>query len=565
MRITRAPLAIGVLVLGLGACKDGGGPNTPDDVIRLSVGETRTLTASEAASIEVGGGGGEFVLIPFSGSLTASSNVALEFTGTQISGVTGPPTPQIGPSSAPLLSRAASTEALGAAARFHGEMRRMERQVLGPKLAALRAARAGRLSPLDAVTGSAPVPNVNDQLSLNTARTPACGPSADIREGRVVAVTERAIIVADNNNPPGFTDAEYVQIAQEFDAIVYPTVTANFGVPQDLDQNGGRAVIFYTRAVNELTPANSDAVVGGFFHPRDLFPKTSTDPEFACASSNEAEMFYMLVPDDAGVVNGNVRTKASVRRGTVGVLAHEFQHLINASRRIYVNDATAFEEVWLNEGLSHIAEELVFYRASGLVPKQNITLATLRSSQTILDAVNAYQVSNLGRLIEYLEDPEQRTPFANDDELATRGATWSLLRYAADRSTTSQQQIWTNLANSRNAGVTNFNAVFGGAFLDMVRDWTVANYTDDAVLTTEAFRHPSWNFRDILPALLNPQVFPLKTRTLAAGTQLAITLKGGSAAYLRFGVPANGTATITATSSGATLPTTVSMTVVRTK
>jgi hypothetical protein len=182
-------------------------------------------------------------------------------------------------------------------------------------------------------------------------------------------------------------------------------------------------------------------------------------------------MFYMLVPDPNGEVNTNVRMKASVRRVTVGVIGHEFQHLINASRRIYVNNATSFEEGWLNEGLSHIAEELLFYSASGLTPRQNITLSNLRSSQTILDAVNAYQVSNFGRLIEYVEDPEARSPYASDDELATRGATCQLLRYAADRSTTSQQQIWFNLVNSRNAGITNFTAVFGGGFQSLVRDW----------------------------------------------------------------------------------------------
>src|SRR5918999_1150550 len=111
----------------------------------------------------------------------------------------------------------------------------------------------------------------------------------------------------------------------------------------------------------------------------------------------------------------------------------------------------------------------MFYRASGLAPKLNITLQTLRSSQTILDAVNAYQVSNFGRLIEYLEDPEARSPYANDDELATRGATWQLLRYAADRSTAAQQTIWRDLANSKSAGIANFTTVFGGEFLGLVR------------------------------------------------------------------------------------------------
>ncbi|MFN2567440.1 MAG: hypothetical protein ABR499_20785 [Gemmatimonadaceae bacterium] len=560
-----------VLTIGLAACRGDGPtpPPLPPGVIALAVGESRTLTAAQGATIEVSGGsgGGEFVIIPFHGSQTASSNVALEFTPTQITGVTGPPTPQVGPAAEPLLSRASSIAGMNAAARFDASLRRLEREVFGPKLAAIRAARSARLSPSYSVSGSAGVPAVGDQMTLNVTRS-ACN-NADLRTGRVVAVTPRTVIVADNANPSGgFTDEEYIAIANQFDASVYPLITQNFGVPQDIDANVGRSVIFYTRAVNELTAAGSESVIGGFFHPRDLFPKVGPDPNSTnddCAGSNEAEMFYMLVPDPLGEVNGNVRTKASVQRSTVGVLAHEFQHLINASRRIYVNDASSFEEVWLNEGLSHIAEELMFYQAAGLGPRQNISLSTLQSSQQILDAVNAYQVSNLGRLVEYIEDPEVRSPYANDDELATRGATWQLLRYAADRSSTAQQTLWFNLANARNAGIANFTAVFGGDFIPLVRDWATAQYTDDAVSTAPALQHPSWHYRSILPRLVDPQRFPLKTRTLTAGTPVSLTVRAGSAAYLRFGVGAGATGRITATSSGGTLPSAVSLTLVRTR
>jgi uncharacterized protein YjdB len=541
--------------------------------ISLAVGESRTFTASEAATIEISGGstGAEFVMVPFHGSLTATATVALEMNATNVIAVSGPPLPHVAPATPGVLSVTSrgSFQANAGAARFDAELRRLERDMFARRMPAARTARTLRASASASGSGSlAAVPLVGDQVSYNTSRT-SCT-NATMRAGTVVAVTTRAVVVADNANPAGgFTSDEYASIGQEFDNLVHPVVTSNFGTAADIDANDGRSVVFYTRAVNELTPAGSEAVVGGFFHPRDLFPKTATDPSNACSTSNEAEMFYMLVPDPAGEVNGNVRSKASVRRGTVGVLAHEYQHLINASRRLFVNNAPAFEEVWLNEGLSHIAEELMFYHASGLSPRQNINLTTLRSSQTILDAVNAYQVSNFGRLIEYLEDPEARSPYANDDELATRGATWQLLRYAADRSSTAQQTLWFNLANSRTAGVANFTAVFGGGFIPLVRDWATAQYADDAVAQTAAtLQHPSWNFRSIIPALINntsPPPYPLKTRTLVAGTSLSLTLGGGSAAYLRFGVGASTTGKISPTSSGGALPAAVSVAVVRTK
>ena len=541
--------------------------------ISLAVGESRTFTASQAATIEISGGltGAEFVMVPFHGSQTPTATVALEFNATTTTGITGPPVPSVAPATPGELSvaRAARLQANAGAARFDAELRRLERTVFTHRMPSARAARSLRPSASGSGAGSlAAVPAVGDVVAYNTARA-ACA-NGDTRAGTVKVVSARAVIVADNANPTGgFTDTEYAEIAAEFDNFVYPLIVQTFGAPVDIDANA-RSIVFYTRAVNELTPAASQSVIGGFFHPRDLFPKVGPDPNSTaddCPTSNEGEMFYMLVPDPAGAVNGNIRTKESVRRSTVGVLGHEFQHLINASRRIYVNNATSFEEVWLNEGLSHIAEELMFYSASGLEPRQNITLTTLRSTQTILNAVNAYQVSNLGRLIEYLEDPEARSPYANDDELATRGATWQLLRYAADRSTTAQQTLWFNLANSRNAGISNFTAVFGGDFVALVRDWATAQYTDDTVSPLSvAHQHPSWDYRSVLPVLINstsPPPYPLVTRPLTAGTPLSLTLRGGSAAYLRFGVAGGVTGTVISTSSGAPLPAAVSMVLVR--
>jgi hypothetical protein len=567
----RPIITVSLTALAVAACGgDGGpGPNLPPGVISLAVGEGRTLTASQATTIEISGGsaGGEFVLIPFYASQTPTATVPLEFSGTQVTGVTGPPSPQLAPANSPALSRATIGDG---AARFDAGLRRLERE-LAPRVPAARAARAARAAA--SFSASAATPAVGDAVSYNATVTPACTTPSS-RPGHVVAVTTRAVIVADDNNPVGgFTDAEYLEIAQAFDTRVYPLDTQNFGTPADIDQNTGRVVIFYTRAVNELTPAGSNFIIGGFFHPRDLFPKLGPDPNRTtddCPGSNEGEMFYMLVPDIAGTVNGNIRTKASVRESTIGTLAHEFQHLINASRRMYVNNATiSAEEVWLNEGLSHIAEELMFYQGSALAPRQNITLTDLRASQARLDTVNAYQVDNFGRLLDYLKDPESNSPFADNDELATRGATWQLLRYAADHSTIAEQTVWTRLVNSQTAGIANFTAVFGN-FFPIVRDWATAQYIDDAVSAAPAaYQHPSWHYRSIMPALVSSTPptppYPLKTRSLVAGTPLSLTLKGGSAAYLRFGIASGVTGTITPTSSAAAPPAAVSFTVVRTK
>ncbi|HVG44783.1 MAG TPA: Ig-like domain-containing protein, partial [Longimicrobium sp.] len=365
---------------------------------------------------------------------------------------------------------------------------------------------------------------------------------------RLVASSAHAQIYEDLNNPTGgFTDADYQSIIGELENTVYPTNIANFGTPTDLDGNG-KFMVLYTRAVNDLTPAGAGFIYGGFFHPRDVFPRTAQPGFEACPGSNASEMFYMLVPDPTGVSNGHVRTKAYVRGSTVGTIAHEFQHLINTSRRLYVNNADDYEEVWLDEGLSHIAEELSFYAASGLGPRQNLGQAEIVASQTRLNAFNEFQIENFGRLDDYLKAPAQNSPYASDDDLATRGAAWSFLRYTADRRGGTDQTYWFALVNSTKSGLVNLQAVLGTDPVLWARDWAVANYTDDVVPVPAVFTHPSWKFRDLF-ANATFGGYHLQVQTLGAGTT-SNSVQSGSAAYYKFGVAPAGTADVRIAPSG---------------
>jgi hypothetical protein len=227
-----------------------------------------------------------------------------------------------------------------------------------------------------------------------------------------------------------------------------------------------------------------------------------------------------------------------------------------------VNTASEdFEEVWLNEGLSHIAEEMLFYESSKLQPRQNIDVATVRRSQTVLDAFNNDAIGNFGRYESYLEKPSDYSPFADNDSLETRGATWSYLRYAADHRGTSDGDLWNRLVNSTTTGLTNLQQVLGTDPMALARSWSIAVATDGLAGVDAAYQQPSWNFRDIYSTLLSSTVFPLATRTLSSAAPANVTLSAGSGAYLRFGVAAGGSAQISWTApSGA-----VQMALVRTK
>lgn len=509
----------------------------------LAVGEAVTLSGAEAAALCVGGGSGgaEFVAVPFYASGTGGATLRLEVGGAGVTGVAGPPNPSRVPAGRTAGSVSPSDE-------WELRFRERERREIGPLMRGVR-----RAGPQLSRAAAAP-PEVGQRLTLNTA---ARCTEPTLRTGRVAAVTRRAIVVADTANPTGgFSDAEYRELGLAFDTLVYPVDSLYFGEPTDIDGND-RVIIFYTRAVNELTEPGHTSYVGGYFWSGDLLPRDR------CPGSNFAEMFYMLAADPEGVV-GNVRTKEFVQRGTVGTLAHELQHLINAARRMYVNGASSFEQVWLNEGLSHIAEELLFYRASGLEPRQNITAETLRGSTRTLDATNRFLVANLGRYRRFLLNPDTASLMGRD-QLPTRGAVWAFLRYAADRETGSDVTFFHELVNSTTTGLDNLARVLPDPPLDWMQAWTVAVYADDAVPSIPArFRVPSWNFRSVIP-LISSGTFPLRVTVLQDATDVVLTLKAGGAAYLRFGVAAGAAAGVEASTNGIAPPPQLRLSVLRTR
>ena len=274
--------------------------------------------------------------------------------------------------------------------------------------------------------------NIGDVISLNVNGDSACT-RAVLHPVRVVAIGAHSVILSDTLNPKGgFTTADFQRYAARFDTLVYPLDVENFGEPTDIDKNG-RIAILFTRAVNELTAPRAASYVGGFAFSRDLFPTVGTTRAQACAGSNQGEMFYLLAPDPFGTINSNVRSVGFVDSVTTSVLAHEFQHLINASRRLYVNNTPAFEEKWLDEALAHSAEELLFYREAGLGSRLNLDITAIRASQKIRAAFNIEMSGNASRYKTYLASPATSSPYSANDSLTTRGASWSFLRYAIDR------------------------------------------------------------------------------------------------------------------------------------
>ena len=420
-------------------------------------------------------------------------------------------------------------------------LRDRERAVLSPRIDAARRWYASRVPALPAS------PSLGDLITINVNAAVPCS-SPVYHAVRVVAIGSKALVLEDTLNPkPGFTASDFARFAARFDTLVYPLDVAAYGTPTDIDGNGRIAIVF-TLAVNELTPPSASSYVGGLTFSRDLFPQVATARAQACPASNEGELFYMMTPDPYGVVNGNRRSAGFVDTVATSVLAHELEHLINASRKLYVNTgAPRFEEKWLDEGLAHIAEELLFYRESGLASRSNLDYATLAASNRTRGAYRADMASNAARYKEYLLATASSSPYRGGDLLATRGAAWSLLRYLADRTRSSDGDVWARLVDNSTTGMANLQAVFGKTVPAMVRDWAGSHELDDRGVPSAAFQQPSWNWHSIyggVDGLL--AMYPLHPTPLDAST-LATTgsLVAGGADFYTFSVPANDTATIT--------------------
>ena len=91
---------------------------------------------------------------------------------------------------------------------------------------------------------------------------------------------------------------------------------------------------------------------------------------------------------------------------TPGTLAHEYQHLINAGRRLYVNNANAFEDMWLNEGLSHIAEELAVLQGERARRRGRTSASTqLMASTAMTNSFFQYFGGNMSASSSFLSKP----------------------------------------------------------------------------------------------------------------------------------------------------------------
>ena len=319
-------------------------------------------------------------------------------------------------------------------------------------------------------------------------------------------VGTRAIIVEDTLNPAGgFVASDFDALAADFDGTIYDVDVDFFGAPSDMDANG-RIVIVITKEVNKLITSSPLAFVSG----SDLFPVAS------CPASNEGEYYWSRAPDPLGTFGAGIYTLADARLDGRVLLAHEFAHIIQGSRRMAAGGS--FMTSFMAEGGATAAEEFVGFEYESRMDGQNYTADVIY--ETLGADPNGYY-SFMGDLLGYFGydfidgsipgAPEQCTwvgsvsdGTAGPCNLASRlryGLTWSLVRHGIDLygagDTRAVHRALVDYAGA--PGFAAIETVFGKTIGEMMAVWAAMLYVDDRFMdpALDMFQFANWNLRTL--------------------------------------------------------------------
>jgi hypothetical protein len=563
-----APVGL-VLAVACGGGSDGGiGPITnPHDISSMGVGEVRVLVPSDIPNgidLPAGSGARDYLII------VGNTSNAYDVVANYVVRADKSSEASFGISAAPNLSAQSSRAidriplARSAQQAVDNKVRAFERRNLTLRSPLGRLGGFSMRRSTQVGTSSVP-PNVGDKINLkipDASRDSLCNYFIST-QAEVASVSARAILAVDTlDGPPAllFTQAQMDSITQEFTDVTYPTGASYFNTPTDIDGNE-RVIILFTGEVNKLTPPGQpqgSGFVGGFFFAGDFFPSVDMGggPGTYCPQSNRAEIFYVLAPDPGGVKYGNDRPVAKVRQRSRGTIAHEFQHMINAGNR-YQNPAVSdFESTWLDEALAHIGEEAVGRVQRGFTDLQTLTFNDLVPCTSPCSQANdfdAFFFQNLASLTYWMQDPDLYSPISAlaDTSLATRGASWALVRYVADNySSGAPRTLTRKLAAGPDTGTRNFTSSVGAPRDTIISGWLVSMFADHSGIAglDAKYQYRSYDFRDVMPPVAKsllgysgPATYPLAVTAIGSGSDnLSATNRSGTGTYYRLTTDGSG-------------------------
>jgi len=356
-------------------------------------------------------------------------------------------------------------------------------------------------------------PQVGDTLDLripDITTTNTCQNGRPLRAEVRHLGTKSAWLVDTENPPGGLTDDDYAFMAGEFDREILPELISWFGEPTDLDGNG-RFSILITQELNRMSGAALGFV--------------STSDFFACPGGNGGEFLYLRAPDPTGSVTtasgeSLIWTPSQVLRSLPVILAHEVTHIIQMGRRFHVPpQAESAQATWLLEGQATLAEEIVGYRYSNLVPRSNLgadvafgsfaptdtrwfanPLADLSSYVGLgFDANGFFRVHGAPEECSWLS---VSAPGPCSTGRIAYGVGWTLLRWLTDHHSDGfpggAREFQRRITDSQSSGFGTLSGALGRPVAPLLAPWSATLYADGRVPPgsgTTGF--PSWDLREI--------------------------------------------------------------------
>lgn len=416
------------------------------------------------------------------------------------------------------------------------------------------------------------VPSVGDEIEfimpVGEDLSLSCTNTEKVLQAEIRSVGDRFVIARDMQGTDFFSASDYAQIQAVLDDFIYQVDTEYFGETADIDENE-RVIVLITEEVNKLTELTDTLIFLGFFLPSDLASPVD------CPASNAGEIVYLRAPDP----DGEFGQETSVERAVEilkSTTSHEFQHLINAEQRFILgNDQFASsDDVWLNEGLSHLAEELVGFAVMGLSVRANLGLDAAVSD---VDSFNTYLIENffnLGATASsddgcdgWMVDPENsiaiNSPAIGNPpgcgSLTMRGWSYLFLRWLGDHfgpagngviPGSNEQEFFRELTRggpmhlTGRANIEQAVAAFGGSssWEELLADFLLMAAVDDLTGVSLPARSQlrTWDLRDLFRGLHEnsgtgpafPDPYPLKVEAvLFDNVDLSFSVRSASAKY----------------------------------
>jgi len=350
---------------------------------------------------------------------------------------------------------------------------------------------------------------------------------------RLAVAGMNVFVWVDTLAPDELADTLLASVGRHLDADLYPLATSAFGETSDVDSDG-RIHVVLSPVVNALTPAgfcSLSGFVGAFFSAHDLYPGSP--------NANGGEVMYGFVPDTTGRF-GCPHLASEFARVLPTAFVHEMQHVISYYQHVMRRGGSE-EEIWLNEGLSHAAEEL-----ASKVYETRYPWPSGRASpeQLFPDSSSSFILFNLVNAYLFLRQPyaSSLTSFQEGGTIEERGAAWMFVRWLADQY---GEDMLRRLVQTPLRGAANVADKTSVPFSETIGDFAIALYADSIPglpreSVPQKWRFRSRNWRELfqrLNVIANFPPFPIELLDVPWGGSATGSLRAGGFAFLRVDVP----------------------------